>query len=317
MKKMINSVHLEGLLYQHKLEKKIAGATSKNPGAEYIQGTVDIATDSALTNIVQVHYTYVSPLTNKGKENPSYTTLANIENGTYPSVMSAGADKAQMLRIDTAIGVNDFYTEREGNPTLVTAKRNEGGFIHTTTSLTPDEAARCLFETDIVITGTTRKEADEERGLPEKLIVKGAIFDYRNTLLPVEFSVLNPKAMDYFEDLDATSKNPVFTKVKGNEVSETTVKRIEEEGAWGEVSVREVTNSRRDFVITWAPAEPYAWDDKDTILASEMNKAIADREIHLAEVKARYDEYKASKSGGNKFAEPTLNTTAKKDEFKF
>ena len=231
--------------------------------------------------------------------------------------MSAGADKAQMLRIDTAIGVNDFYTEREGNPTLVTAKRNEGGFIHTTTSLTPDESARCNFETDIVITGTTRKEADEERGLPEKLIVKGAIFDYKNALLPVEFSVLNPKAMDYFEDLDATSKNPVFTKVKGNEVSETTVKRIEEEGAWGEVSVREVTNSRRDFVITWAPAEPYAWDDKDTILASEMNKAIADREVHLAEVKASYDEYKASKSGGNNFAEPTLNTTAKKDEFKF
>ena len=142
MKKMINSVHLEGLLYQHKLEKKIAGAKSKNPGAEYIKGTLDIATDSALTNIVQVHYTYVSPLTNNGKENPSYTTLANIENGTYPAVMSAGADKAQMLRIDTAIGVNDFYTEREGNPTLVTAKRNEGGFIHTTTSLTPDESAR-------------------------------------------------------------------------------------------------------------------------------------------------------------------------------
>ena len=44
-KNMTNETHVEGLLYQHALEKKTSGENSKNPGTEYIAGTIDIATD--------------------------------------------------------------------------------------------------------------------------------------------------------------------------------------------------------------------------------------------------------------------------------
>ena len=49
---MKNAVHIEGLVYQHDLKKKVSGPNSKNPNTPFINGTLDIATDDALTNIV-------------------------------------------------------------------------------------------------------------------------------------------------------------------------------------------------------------------------------------------------------------------------
>lgn len=44
--KMINEVHVEGLLYDHKLEMKVTGSASKAPGTQYIAGTINVATDN-------------------------------------------------------------------------------------------------------------------------------------------------------------------------------------------------------------------------------------------------------------------------------
>ena len=63
MKKCINTTHIEGLLYEHKLELKESGPNSKNPGTKFISGTVDIATDDAGITIVPVHFTYVTEKT--------------------------------------------------------------------------------------------------------------------------------------------------------------------------------------------------------------------------------------------------------------
>ena len=112
--------------------------------------------------------------------------------------------------------------------------------------------------------------------------------------MPVEFSVTNPKAMAYFEDLGASNSSPVFTKIKGRQISESIVRRVEEESAFGEPSIKEYKSTKKDFVITWAMAEPYVWDDDSTITARELTEAMANREIALAEMKRRSDEYKAS-----------------------
>jgi len=48
MKTMTNACHIEGVLYDHKLELRESGPNSKNPGTQYITGTVDVATDDAL-----------------------------------------------------------------------------------------------------------------------------------------------------------------------------------------------------------------------------------------------------------------------------
>ena len=304
MKTMINRTHIEGLLYEHSLELRTSGPNSKNPGTEFIMGTVSLATDNAQVNVVPVHFTYVTATTAKGGANATFGVLKDIIDGKLASVMAAGADNAAKLRIDSAIGLNEFYTERNGKEELVSAKRNEGGFVHTCAQLAEDEKTRNTFETDIVITGVKRIEADEEKKTPEKCIVKGAIFDFRKSLMPVEFSVLNENAMAYFEGLEASSKNPVFTKVKGRQVSETITRTITEESAFGEASVREVKSSRKDFVITWAQKEPYVWDDEETITAAEMTDAMSARQTYLATVKQRQDEYKASKGAGTAANKP-------------
>jgi hypothetical protein len=297
MKKTINTTHIEGLLYNHTLEVKTTGAQSKNPGTQYIAGNVEIATDNGITNIVTVHFSFVTPTTKKGTANATYAILNDIISGRHSTVIGGGADTAAKLRIDSSIDLNEFYTERDGKEELVSAKRNEGGFIHVVSGdLNADENARSTFEADIIIKGTRSIEADPKRNLPEKLIIQGVIFNYAQAILPVEFSVVNPNAIKYFEGLGASNKTPVFTKVKGRQISETIKRTITEESAFGEASVREVSSTRKDYVVTWAQQKPYDFDDENSILASELVQKLAERDVYLAAMKKRSDEYKASKT---------------------
>lgn len=295
MKAMNNKTHVEGLLYQHTLEVKTSGPNSAKPGTVFISGNIDIATDDAMTNIVTVHYTYVTETTSKGKANNTYLVLKDIIDGTLGSVMTNGADNAAKLRVDSAIGLNEFFSDRNGKEELVSAKRNEGGFIHTVNVLADDEKTRNTFDVDMIITGTRMMEADEEKGLPEKMILKGAIFDFRNALLPIELSVLNPRAISYFESLEITSSAPVFTRLQGRQVSEVVERTVTEEGAWGEPIIKKYSSTRKDYVVTWAASETYEWDDESSITAVELKKAMSERETYLATMKQRQDEYKASK----------------------
>lgn len=307
--KMINATHIEGYVYESELELRTSGPNSKNPGTEFIMGNLNIATDNDGVNIVPVHFTYVTATTAKGSPNATFTVLKNIIDGVIGTVMRDGKDKAGKVRIDSAIGLNEFYSDRDGQETLVSAKRNEGGFVHTVNELAEDEKTRNTFETDMIITNVRHVDADEEKNLPEKAIIKGAIFDFRKSLLPVEFSATNPNAISYFEGLGVSGSNPVFTKVWGRQVSETVVRRIEEESAFGEPSIREVKSSRKDWVITGASQNPYVWDDESSITAAELTEAMANREVYLAGVKQRQEEYKASK--GQSSAIPANQAPAK------
>lgn len=295
MKSMINKTHIEGLLYQHTLEVKQSGPNSAKPGTVFISGNVDIATDDAMTNIVTVHYTYVTEKTAKGNANNTYIVLNDIINGTLGSVMAHGVDNAAKLRIDSAIGLNEFFSDRNGKEELVSAKRNEGGFIHTVQVLSEDEKTRNTFDVDMIITSTRTIEADADKNLPEKLILKGAIFDFRNSLLPIELSVLNPRAIAYFDGLGISGSSPVFTRLQGRQVSEVTVREVVEEGAWGEPIIKKYPSTRKDYIVTWAASDTYEWDDESSITAAELKKAMSERETYLATMKQRQDEYKASK----------------------
>ena len=290
-KKMINQTHIEGALYQHDLTLKVTGENSKNPGTEFISGNIEIATDDAGINIVPVHFTYVTATTSKGTANATFNVLKNIIDRVYKTVMTDGAENATMLRIDSAIGLNEFY---DRNDQFVSVKRNEGGFVHVTPTIAEDERTRNTFDCDIIINNVTHVEGDEDKGTTDKAVVKGVIFNFRNDVMPVEFSAINPKAIDYFEGLGASNSNPIFTRIKGRQISESIVRRVEEESAFGEPSIKEYKSTKKDFVITWAMPEPYIWDDDSTITARELTEALAAREITLAEIKKRNDEYKAS-----------------------
>ena len=114
--------------------------------------------------------------------------------------------------------------------------------------------------------------------------------------MPVEFSVLNPRAISYFESLDITQKTPVFTRLQGRQVSEVVTREVVEESAFGDPVVKKFASTRKDRVVTWAASEPYTWDDESSITAAELTKAMSDRETYLATLKQRQDEYKASKN---------------------
>ena len=305
--KMINTTHIEGLLYEHKLEKKVTGENSKNPGTEYITGTIDIATDDACVNIVPIHFTYITEKTAKGNTNATFGILNNIIEGNIKTMMGAGKEAAAKMRIDSALGLNEFYSDRTGEEILVCAKRNEGGFVHTTDALAEDEKTRNTFTTDMIICSVEHKDADEEKKTEEKAIIKGFVFDFRKALLPVEFSAINPNAISYFEGLNASPSEPVFTKVWGRQVSETIVREIREESAFGDDSVREVRNTRKDWVITGAARDAYPWDDEGSITVNEFKEALATRETYLATLKQRNEEWKAQQGKASAPAQGGFN----------
>ena len=296
MKTMINATHIEGLVYESTLELRTSGENSKNPGTEFIMGNLNIATDNDCTNIVPVHFTYVTATTSKGNANATFNVLKDIVDGKIGTVMANGKDKAGKVRIDSAIGLNEFYSDRNGKEELVSAKRNEGGFVHIVSALNNDEKTRNTFMADMLITSTTRIPADPDKGTKEKVTVRGCVFDFRKAVLPIEFVVTNARGMDYFEGLEASPKSPVFTKVWGRQISTTVTNTKVEESGWGEANVQESTSTRREWVITGSNTEPYEWDSEDTITAKELTEAMSNREVYLAGIKQRQDEYKASKA---------------------
>lgn len=284
-----NTESISGRLYQHNLVKKtVQNKESKNYGTEFISGTVDIAVDEEGLNVIPIHYTYVVATTSNGKNNATYGVLDSIINGAKTWITD-GKDAALKVRASTALALNDFYNN---NDELVSARRNEGGFLNVINEL-PPENERATFQFDMVITSTTRVESENEEDFVR---VKGCVFNFRKALLPVEIVCRDAAGMPYFESLDASPAEPVFTEVRGNVVSNTTKREIEEESAFGSASVRTVTRTVREWQITWARPTEYVFGEEDTITADELRKAIQDRQVYLAEVKKRADDYKASRA---------------------
>ena len=310
MRKAINTERIEGRVYQHSLAvKTVQNQTSANFGKEFISGNIEVAVDEEGLNVIPVHFTYVTPTTNAGAENRTFTALKRILDGGKTWVTD-GKDEALKVRIDTAIALNDFYTQ-DGN--LVSTKVNEGGFV-TIVSELGVENERNTFAADMVITGVTRVEKNEERNIEEDYVtVKGAIFNFRNDLLPVEFVVRNETGMKYFEDLGVTGAEPLYTKVWGKIECRTIVNEVKEDSAFGEASVRTYERKTKEWVITGTAKVPYDFGDEKILTSEELTKAMQDRQTLLAEIKTRSDEYRAQKAAST----PAPATTAAPGGFNF
>lgn len=305
MRKCLNGATLIGRIYQHTLENKVS-----QKGVNYIGGDIEIATDDAGLNVVKVTYVYVAPTypAKDGKPerpNPTYATLQKIIDGGK-TILVDGADAATKVRLTPSLAVNDF-PNREGE--MVSAKRLEGGFV-TILSTLPDEKERNRFEADCLISGTQLIEADPERNIAEDyLVVRGNVFNWAKAIMPIEFHVKSTGGIQYFESLEASSSNPIFTKIWGQILSSTTVVKREEESAFGEPSIKEYTRTSREWVITGAAQETYEIGDAETgITADEIKEALANRQVHLAEVKKNAEEYAANRAAST--PAPAANTAA-------
>lgn len=339
MRKMINNngknsvAGIWGYLYEvdtdpesfHALRVRETGPNSKHPGTTYIGGEIKIATDEACTNIITINYPYVAEFfppkgDNKPRENSTFKILKKIIDGEIKTVMNSSKEEAAKVKASPSVGVNEFFVEnREGGnePTFISTKINNGGFLNIVQNLPEDEEMRAMFDVDFFIKGTRKIDADEENDRPEKLVLSGAVFDYNGTLLPVEFSVVDSAAINYFENCEITSSNPLFTRVKGKQISNVVTTKREESGAFGEPIVRTFSNTRKDWIITWAAAEPYEFPGDD-LTAEDLTKAMQDRELYLAELKQRYEERQAAKKNGGASAfSATSNSEVKSGGFDF
>lgn len=317
----INREKIEGYVYStgsgfNQLSTRTAGEKAKNPGAEYIAGDLDIAVDENGLNVITVHYSYVTPQTKKGTPNGTYATLKKIIDSPDRTWLTGGKDNAIKVQCTgVAIAVNDFIAS---DGSKVAALRNENGFCNIVNDLGP-EADRNTFMTDMLIAKVTHVDANEERGIKDDFTrVSGCIFGYGAeipTLIPATFVVRNPGGMNYFEDLEVTQKDPVFTKVWGRINCMTIRTERVEESAWGEAMVTPSEKKSREYVITGTAKIPYEFGNKDVLTAEDVNKMNQNRQIKLAEIESRFKENQKNTATTSSF--PTESVPVASGDFNF
>lgn len=290
----INKVHLEGRVFSHTLQKRVSGENSKDPGTEYIGGTLNVATDEDGINVIPVRFTYVTAVYSKsGKPNDTYNVLTQIieEDKTWEK---NGKSEAPQIRIDGDIEVNDF-PGRDGN--MVEAKRVRGSFVHYANGnfgLNSDENKRNTFEADMLIAAVIEQEVEDG---DDYINLRGYVFAYRNALVPVVLTVRNKGGIDYFNKCDISNANPLLTKVWGNIISTTQEVRTEVESAFGGPQINVTTRTLRAWEVAGCAAEPYEWDDESTLTISEFKQLLDQREETKAAAKQRAEEYQNNKGG--------------------
>jgi len=312
MRKNRNIETIEGYLYEVNLSKKtVQNKNSANYGKEFIQGDISVATDEEGLNVIPVHYSYVAPFTKDGKENRTFQNLAKlIESGK--TFTQNGKDEATKVKLQPSAAVNDFYPK--GQEEVVSQQRNEGGFVTIISNL-DSENSRNKFEIDALLVGFERVEPDEEKGITEEYgKITAFIFNFKNDIMPFNFVVKNPAGIDYFEGLEFSKQNPVYTQVWGK-ITNTTIKSTKVvESAFGESMVDETNRHIREWVVSGAKPEPYEIGGED-ITVEEINKALQDRQIYLADVLSKSQEYYANKE--NEAAAASFATaTIPEGEFK-
>lgn len=307
----VNKCAVQGYIFnkgegRRALQKRVTGENSKNPGQEYIQGELNIATDEDATNVVTVWFQYVAPTwPAKGdkpeRPNTTFQTLETIINSavTYEEV----GKNATTVRIDGNIGVNDFYT-RDGE--LASPKRIEGSFVHLMNSTEKIADRPATFEADMIISAAAEREMENEE--ENYVNLNGYVFNFRNDVLPVTFTVRTDAGMKYFLDQDY----PMVTKVWGDIVSSIVKTEHVTESAFGAPTVDVTTRSIRSWDVIGASAEPADWDDESTITRDELKDKVRERETRLAEQKKRDEEYRNRTSSA--FPAATTNAVEEDDD---
>lgn len=291
--KNINTAHIEGRVYQHSLAlKTVQNQQSANFGKQFINGTIEVAVDEAGMEVIPVEYVYVTETTSKGGQNKTYAALLNIiQNGK--TVMADGMEAATKVSIDTATDLNDFVAQ---DGSIVSQQIFNGGFVEIVGNLKP-EGQRTSFKTDMVITNISHIDADAEKMIDaDYTTVRGVIFNFRNAILPVEFVVKNPLGMGYFESLEVSNAAPLFTTVWGNlNFVPKAVQKVEE-SAFGEAAVTTFKRKVKEWVITGANKLPHDFGDESVMTMDDLVKASQAREVYLADVKKKREEYMAQKN---------------------
>jgi hypothetical protein len=322
-KSMINEVSIAGYVYSFATEgrnalkiSQVKNESSAHFGMNFISGNIDIAVDEDGLNVPTVHFTYIPEYgTSKdGKKynNKTYEALKRIIDNSDKTWLNAGKDGANKVNIQASVALNEWPREDD---TWVSTKVIEGRTLSILSDFSDTTIERDKFKTDFLVTKVAHVEADPDRHIDQDYVtISGAAFTFKGALLPMQFTVKNPSGMDYFESLEASPSEPVFTCVWG-QVNCNTSKRIQEtESAFGEAEVRYFETKTREWLVTGTSKVPYEFGDKNFLTAEELKTAMQNREVYLAGIKKRQEDYKASRTSSTNTV-PAM--AVKADEFNF
>lgn len=298
----VNTENIEGRLYQKNLEvKTVKNQSSPNFGKSFIQGTIDVATDEACMNVIQIHYSYVAEFNKSGTENRTYKDLKRIlESGK--TVVDDGASAATKVRCTPSAALNDFFPKDATE--VVSTPRHEGGFVSIVNELKPEGIDRNKFTFDALVTNVVHVDADPEKNINEDYAqIRCAIFAYGNKILPYTLVIRNPEGMKWFENLGATPSTPVYLNLWGQIINRSINTTVEVASAFGGPAVDTVVRRVREWEVTGAKPTPYDFGDPNVLTAEDVQNMLAERNIYLEEQKKRSQEY----YNNNTSAVPTAN----------
>lgn len=286
-----NAVHVEGYIYDINLNMRTSGPDSSKPGTPFINGSIDVATDDDCLNVVRVSFAYMTEFYAKsGKENQTFKLLSKIA-ADGKSVKNVGIDKAMKVRVDGSIAVVD-YLNRENK--MTSFQEMQGSFVHEVTGALPaDENSRNQFTADTILTNVGFNESETVYSL------KGYVLDFRNSLIPVTFTLSNPRGQQAFEKLNIGPENPMVVNLWGNIINTTIQSEasVEEDDFddWGVAKVETTTTTLRTWQVIGAKTSA-AVPVEDKIDENHFHQMLAARKEYVATRKQRQEEYRASKN---------------------
>lgn len=296
MRKNLNKAKISGYVYQlcnnrgrDGLKAGVTGPNSKAPGTEFISGTIEVLTDLDTMNVVPVHFTYVTPIYASKKPNRNYNALLSLlEDYSEQTYLDVGED-AVKVSIDGSLALDDFPAQ---DGSMVSSPKIEGSFI----SIQKGPVTfKNQFDADILITTINRVEADEEQGIEDHLKVRGCVFDFRNAVLPMTFKLTDPTGIAYLENCEPSSSNPIIVNTWGKVIYNSVTIETPVESIFGEPQVSTRTKRTRDMLIEGARTS-FEFGAEDTITVEDLTKAMQDREVYLATVRQRAEDYAATKA---------------------
>lgn len=314
---MVNEVKVRGYIFSHTLQAKVSGPNAKTPGVDFIQGDINVAKDADATEVIPVHFSYVTKTFKNGNPNATYETLMKIIQDGPDKTLEHCIDKSQVnrVRIDGAMELNDYY-DREDN--LRSPKRVRGSFAHLLgpTEQVGDPSQAIQFKFDVILFDASLREVENGN---DYYAVRGYTFAFNNAILPIDLTVCE-KGVPFFEKLGIDQENPYFGNVWGIIKSNTVVVQQEQDDSdigFGELMVQSTTRSFRSWEITGA-MQPQELSE-DTITLEELQEGLKQREVYLAGVKQRAEEWRASQQGQQGFpaSNPTGSTKRVASSFKF
>lgn len=282
MKKMKNKITVEGYYYDDTLKLGNKG---------YITGKLNILTsheNDEMQNVCGTKVIAGPSYGNKPDAKPNlnfYTFKSLIEGQRENNYLKVG-NKAIGIQINGQLSGNHYIPQgtQIKRENVISSVNNMANFITLINSDLIDEP-QATFDVDTYITSiipemtkATELQPSVETG---NILVKGYVFDFKNTAIPITFVAKpnkngGPSAAMYFTSM--ANKVPFLTEIRGNINNYIMESTRTEPSAWGEPYTVSFKTTKKEYEINWAMGTPY----EDGITPEEFNESLQRMETEIA-----------------------------------